>query len=276
MSPPIHTHASDQDSNTPVVRLDERRFAVALAMLLFLGCGGSVEQGGSTNSSSLGGTSNSAGGSSANVGGMPAAGGLGYAGATGAGVDCSTVACNLVGCPPNSTLVTLVGQCCPSCQAIDSSCASVSCLSVNCPSGFVPRREPGACCDTCAALPGAGYPTCGGTCGPVSLPTTCPIGYHYTYPDWSCCGTCEPDPNYCESANDCMLATKDSGCCSCSTSISNRLYADDPCYSSPNAPRPVPAYCTPQYHCDMACAPCGSGLIPSCSNNVCGVAVLLN
>ena len=249
------------------------RAVFGFALLSWLGCGGSVEQGGGT-TLAMGGGSNGIGGSSAHVGGLSATGGLGYAGNTGTAVDCSALLCEDPMCPPNSTVVTFPGQCCPSCQVIDPSCAQVSCLSVNCPSGFVPRREPGACCDTCVATPNATYPNCEAVdCAP---PLTCPLGYHQTYPDWSCCGACEPDPNYCNVATDCTIATKNTGCCNCPTGISQRRYADDLCYLSPSAPRSVPAYCISQYMCTVACGPCAPSGIPSCQNHACGMAVLLN
>ena len=256
-------------------RLKNRARALfGFVVLPWLGCGGSVEQGGGTSLATDGG-SNGVGGAGAHVGGSMATGGLGYAGSAGAVNGCSATLCEDPMCPPNSRAVTFSGQCCPRCQVIDASCAQVVCLSLNCPSGFAPRRDPGACCDTCITMPGANYPNCGGVCDP--LPTTsCPLGHHKTYPDWSCCGACEPDPNYCEADSDCIIATEDTGCCSCPISISKRLYADDPCYSSLDAPRPVPAYCLPQNVCTVSCGACTTGAIPYCQNHTCSSVVGLN
>lgn len=247
------------------LRAVKQRAVSGLAILLFLGCGGSVGQ------ASL----NGAGGSGPSMGGFAATGGLGLVGTGGTGTVCAAVDCSIPICPPDSTLVTFDGQCCPSCKVIDPSCGKISCLTVNCPSGFVVRREPGACCDTCVAAPGAPYPGCEAVdCGP---PTTCPLGYYPGFPDWSCCGACEADPNYCESNDDCVIATKDTGCCSCPASISKRLYADDPCYSSPDIPRPLPAYCEPEYVCNgVSCGACQYFGLSICQNHTCGKAVLLN
>ena len=242
-----------------------RRVVLGVVVLSWLGCGGNV--GGGTSLAT-------GGGSSANLGGAAATGGLGYAGSTGTITDCSATSCEAPMCPPNSMAVIFSGQCCPSCQVIDPSCAQVNCLSLNCPSGFITRRLPGACCDTCVSTPSATYPNCETVdCAPAPA---CPLGYHETYPDWSCCGACEPDPNYCNANSDCITATKDTGCCSCPASISQRQYSDDLCYSSPNAPRSVPAYCTPQSVCTVACGACTFFGMATCQNHTCGMGVLFN
>jgi hypothetical protein len=269
--------------------------AVCLGLLLASACGGS-SFGGRGNE----GGSNGQGGSSTHAGSTGKGGSTAKAGTSSTGGDCANVLCARLAAPPlcEGELVIQPGQCCPTC-----SCDAIDCAYPVCEDGAEPVVEPGRCCPTCpppqpscAAVQCQPVMDCGpshmlakppGACCEGCIPTMpggvsctllpcpdgnpCPAGYVRGDVLGGCCNDCLPDPLYCSSAADCVVADKPRSCCGCPEPISIRQYNDDPCWSAPDSPRPIPEECFPDAMCGAVCGACPPAGQASCFENRCTV-----
>ncbi|HEY3495857.1 MAG TPA: hypothetical protein VGK73_14265 [Polyangiaceae bacterium] len=247
------------------------------------GTGGTPGAGGSEPQA---GTASSSGG---RVGSGGAAGTASLAGTSGV-AGCAAQPCPEPICPDG----VLVSE---PCGCTHCSCENVDCSYEECPTGFVPARPEGACCDVCVAINGCdgvlceppvecapGYlwqrppGACCGACRPaegtfgcddIACPDLeCSLGYTVGNPsNGGCCYECVPDPLYCVTNDDCMIATKRVGCCFCPEVISRRLYQEDLCWEAGDGRFP-PFECG-FTACDVACAPCPDTGEPWCIENQC-------
>jgi hypothetical protein len=140
---------------------------------------------------------------------------------------------------------------------------------MGCGPGYMLGKPPGACCEGCVPVPG------GVACTEQACPTgnQCPTGYVRGDLVGGCCYDCLPDPLYCSSAADCVVADKPRTCCGCPEPISTRQYNEDPCWSAPDNPRPIPQECYPDAICGAVCGMCPPAGTASCFENRCTVLV---
>lgn len=174
------------------------------------------------------------------------------------------VACAPVSCP-NGRLETPRGYCCPRC--IETLCEGVTCdAPIDCGDGRTFTRPDGACCSGC-------IPDAPNTVGCVAIEcpqeNRCAAGFIRGDLLGGCCYECLPDPLYCDSDDDCVLANRPRSCCGCPEVISTRALDDDACWYSVLDPRPVPEECFLDAACDAACAPCPDPGVTACVNNRC-------
>jgi len=127
---------------------------------------------------------------------------------------CPTL-CPVLACLFGSSLVTLPGDCCPSCQLCSAACLPLA--TPLCDAGEVVSTLPNSCCPSCVgitALPGT--TTAPSTCNPSSCPPLlCPPGSEVVAGD--CCPVCQnctmicPTPPKC--ADGSTLLTPPNTCC---------------------------------------------------------------
>ena len=164
--------------------------------------------------------------------------------------SCEGVECGSRDCEPWQVVTHLPGACCDSCETPPPppECAGAPCIApLGCEVGFELTREPGACCNSCRLMDRRGC------CELGCPPAGCPPGYA---PD-PCLGGCVPDPNWCKSSADCVLAVDVSLCCACPEAASARRMAENPCLVPPGSTLPIPAGCDNHALCDsIACEPC--------------------
>jgi hypothetical protein len=175
-------------------------------------------------------------------------GAIGVAG----GTNCFNVDCAYPVCDDGQMPITPAGQCCPICPPTPPTCLGVSCEPVMaCPMGYEQKRLPGACCEGCYATPG------GVGCVDIACPpNNCPLGYVPGSVYGGCCYDCVPDPLFCDSITDCVIADRPRPCCGCPEAITTREYAQDACWSAVDMPRMIPQECYPQFTCDAVCGAC--------------------
>jgi hypothetical protein len=259
------------------------------------GTGGTGTGAGATGGSSKGGSGGSSkGGTGGTTGGTGATSGTGTTGGANAtgGNGCFEAPCIPVECPDGKLIPR---ECaCPFC-----SCEDVACTSADCPAGQVPTRLPGACCDSCVdapPLPGCSSVMClvERECGPdrvwerpvgaccagcvpteptacpeiLCSPIECPRGYVAGDGSNGCCSECVPDPDFCETDYDCLIAKNLTDCCACDQAVSVRRYDEDLCLSARRLTRPIPAECAAPADCDSDCS-CGTFFDAACVNNTC-------
>jgi hypothetical protein len=97
----------------------------------------------------------------------------------------------------------------------------------------------------------------------------CPAGYVPGDALGGCCHDCVPDPLYCASDADCVVADRPRGCCGCAEAISVRALDDDPCWFTLDNPRQIPEDCYPEAYCDAVCGACLEISGPACIDNRC-------
>lgn len=114
-------------------------------------------------------------------------------------------------CSANERLVTVSGQCCPTCVPAND-CGNSSCVIVNpltCPSGQHAERDAIDCCrEICV------FDRCSGECPDEAL-DRCPAGYRLDPISPPCCSVCVPDNvGGCRDDSDCEApATCSAGLC---------------------------------------------------------------
>lgn len=136
---------------------------------------------------------------------------------------------------------------------------------IECELGSSWQRLPGACCGACLRDPG---PI--GCLDIACLELDCVPGYTAGNPsNGGCCYECVPDPLYCVTNDDCLIAIKESeGCCPCPQVISRRLYEEDLCWSGPTD-RISPIGCGFTACGDVSCEPCPDTGEPWCIDHHC-------
>jgi hypothetical protein len=179
--------------------------------------------------------------------------------------SCDSVDCALIECDQGYVPVRPDGACCDVCMPVDNACDTVMCGSPppDCPTGRSWRRPAGACCAACVPDEPPSCPEI--ACNPD---LQCAPGFVVGDGVNGCCFERVPDPLYCVANDDCVVATKPSGCCSCPEVISRRLYDEDKCWVGADD-RPVPLECSGDIACDVACAPCPNPGEPWCVDGRC-------
>lgn len=243
-----------------------------LILAFVIGCGGSVlknDDDGSGAKASGGSASagKSSGGGSSKAG--TSSGGAGSTGGSvsggGAGPNCEAVDCAAVDCSDDYVSVLAPGACCPTCQPKLGGCENVTCEPVkDCGPGYAFTQPAGACCAGC-------FPSGTGTaCTDIAcLDPKCPLGYVPGEIYGGCCYDCVPDPLFCETPDDCVLADKPRSCCGCPEAITLRQYQAEPCWSASSEPRMIPQSCYPQAICDAICGPCEDAGAATCIDHRC-------
>ena len=185
------------------------------------------------------------------------------------GTNCPN-ACGLCvspSCGPNERLVSLSGQCCPTCVPAndcgDSVCVSVQ--QIECPSGQHAERDATDCCRQVCV-----FDACTGVC-PASAELACPAHYRLDPTSPPCCSVCVPDGGGgCDGDADCATGTE------CVAGVC-RPKNGGPVVTCPTIDKPNPIACSGYWRVDADTQGCPlppicicADLYPATSGTTCG------
>jgi hypothetical protein len=159
-------------------------------------------------------------------------------------------------CGANERLVTLSGQCCPTCVPAND-CGDSVCVvldPIDCPSGQHPERDAVDCCEQVCV-----FDACTGECPPEAA-AQCPAHYRLDPTSPPCCSVCVPDGvGGCDGNDDCAApAVCTAGVC--------RVPDGGPNVSCPAVQKPNPRECEGYWRVDADTQGCALAPVCICSD----------